>query len=111
MKRENKRGNKAPETTTKSQTKLKAEKVVREVEPRKEEIIYIKKKKNEYIYNYQYQETKELKRNNPRYFGIVEHLRKGDIFGEEIFNKLVHKNNYAHKEEIDQNYQIQEIRN
>ena len=103
MKRENKRGNKAPETTTKSQTKSKAEKAVREVEPRKEEINYIKKKK--------YQETKELKRNNPRYFGIVEHLRKGDIFGEEIFNKLVHKNNYAHKEEIDQNYQIQEIRN
>ena len=31
--------------------------------------------------NFSYHETKDLKRNNPRYFVVVEHNRKGDIFG------------------------------
>ena len=74
-------------TTTQSQQKLKGPKVVREPEPRTEERIIIKKKKNEYLDNFQYKETKEIKRNNPRYFVIVEHLRKGDIFGDGNFEK------------------------
>jgi hypothetical protein len=75
-------------TTTQSQQKSKgAPKVVREPEPRTEERIIIKKKKNEYLDNFQYKETKEIKRNNPRYFVIVEHLRKGDIFGDGNFEK------------------------
>ena len=75
-------------TQTQSQQKSKgAPKVVREPEPRTEERIIIKKKKNEYLDNFQYKETKEIKRNNPRYFVIVEHLRKGDIFGDGNFEK------------------------
>jgi len=77
------------QTKTQNQTqgKSKAPKVVREPEPRKEERIVIVRKKNEYLDNFQYKETKEIKRNNPRYFVIVEHLRKGDIFGDGNFEK------------------------
>ena len=64
-----------------SQPKLKTEKIVREVGPRREEIIQTIRKKNEYVDNFSYHETKEIKRNNPRYFVVVEHNRKGDIFG------------------------------
>jgi len=64
-----------------SQPKIKSEKIIREVGPRKEEIIQIIRKKNEYLDNFSYHETKEIKRNNPRYFAFVEHIRKGDIFG------------------------------
>ena len=64
-----------------SQPKLKTEKIVREVGPRREEIIQTIRKKNEYVDNFSYHETKDLKRNNPRYFVVVEHNRKGDIFG------------------------------
>ncbi len=70
-----------------SQPKTKTEKVVREVGPRREEIIQTTKKKNEYMDNFSYHETKDLKRNNPRYFVVVEHTRKGDIFGGDNFEK------------------------
>ena len=62
-------------------TKTKTEKVVREVGPRREEVIQSTKRRNEYMDNFSYHETKDLKRNNPRYFVVVEHTRKGDIFG------------------------------
>jgi hypothetical protein len=70
-----------------SQPKSKTEKVVREVGPRREEVIQTTKRRNEYIDNFSYHETKDLKRNNPRYFVVVEHTRKGDIFGGGNFEK------------------------
>ena len=70
-----------------SQPKAKTEKVVREVGPRREEVIQTVKRKNEYMDNFSYHETKDLKRNNPRYFVVVEHTRKGDIFGGGNFEK------------------------
>ena len=56
-------------------------KPVRQPEPRVEEKIVQTKKKKEYLDNYQYHETKELRRNNPRYQVIVEHKRLGDVIG------------------------------
>ena len=56
-------------------------KPVRQPEPRNEEKIIQTKKKKEYLDNYQYHETKELRRNNPRYQVIVEHKRLGDVIG------------------------------
>ena len=70
-----------------SQPKSKTEKVVREVGPRREEVIQTVRRKNEYMDNFSYHETKDLKRNNPRYFVVVEHTRKGDIFGDGNFEK------------------------
>jgi len=70
-----------------SQPKTKTEKVVREVGPRREEVIQTVKRRNEYMDNFSYHETKDLKRNNPRYFVVVEHIRKGDIFGDGNFEK------------------------
>jgi len=68
-------------------TKTKTEKIVREVGPRREEVIQTTKRRNEYMDNFSYHETKDLKRNNPRYFVVVEHTRKGDIFGGGNFEK------------------------
>ena len=45
------------------------------------EKIVITKKKREYLDNYQYHETKNIKSKNPRYQVIVEHKRLGDIIG------------------------------
>ena len=56
-------------------------KPVREPEPRVEEKIIIKKKKKEYLDNYQYAETKDIKNKNPRFQVIVEHQRLGEVFG------------------------------
>jgi hypothetical protein len=56
-------------------------KPVREIEPRVEERIEIKKKRNEYLDNYQYHETKNIKNPNPRFQVVVEHHRLGDIIG------------------------------
>jgi hypothetical protein len=56
-------------------------KPVREPSPRVEEKIVITKKKKEYLDNYQYHETKNIKSKNPRYHVIVEHKRLGDIIG------------------------------
>lgn len=49
--------------------------------PRKEERIVQKKKKVEYLDNYQYHETKNIKDNNPNKQSIVTHQRLGEILG------------------------------
>jgi hypothetical protein len=49
--------------------------------PRVEEKIVQKKKKVEYLDNYQYKETKNIKDNNPNKVSIVTHQRLGDIIG------------------------------
>ena len=59
----------------------KEKKPVREPEPRVEEKIIQTKKKKEYLDNYQYHETKDIKNPNPRFQVIVEHQRLGDIIG------------------------------
>ena len=59
----------------------KEKKPVREPEPRVEEKIVQTKKKKEYLDNYQYHETKDIKNPNPRFQVIVEHQRLGDIIG------------------------------
>ena len=66
--------------STKPTPKTKT-KPVRETSPRVEEKIVITKKKREYLDNYQYHETKNIKSKNPRYQVIVEHKRLGDIIG------------------------------
>ena len=66
----------APKPTPKPKPKP-----VREPSPRVEEKIVITKKKREYLDNYQYKETKNIKSKNPRYHVIVEHKRLGDIIG------------------------------
>ena len=55
--------------------------VLRAPEPRVEEKIVQTKKKKEYLDNYQYHETKNIKNPNPRFQVIVEHQRLGDIIG------------------------------
>ena len=74
-------------SSSQPKAKAKTEKVVREVGPRREEVIQTTKRRNEYMDNFSYRETKDLKRNNPRYFVVVEHTRKGDIFGGGNFEK------------------------
>ena len=49
--------------------------------PRQEEKIIQKKKKKEYLDNYQYHETKDIRENNPNKVSIVTHQRLGDIIG------------------------------
>ena len=56
-------------------------KTPRPPEPRMEERIVIKKKRKEYVDNYQYHETKNIKNPNPRFQVTVEHKRLGDIIG------------------------------
>jgi hypothetical protein len=53
---------------------------LRAVEPRVEEKIIMKKKKKEYLDNFQYRETKNFKK-NPSKPSIVIHRRLGDIYG------------------------------
>ena len=55
--------------------------VLRAPEPRVEEKIVQKKKKKEYLDNYQYHETKNIKNPNPRFQVVVAHQRLGDIIG------------------------------
>ncbi len=52
----------------------------RAIEPRVEEKIVMKKKKKEYLDNYQYRETKNFKK-NPSKPSIVVHNRLGNIYG------------------------------
>ena len=59
----------------------KEKKPVRQPEPRVEEKIIQTKKKKEYLDNYQYHETKDIKNPDPRYQVYVEHQRLGDIIG------------------------------
>ena len=67
---------------TKIQQQVKKKpKPVREPSPRVEERIVIKKKRHEYLDNYQYHETKVLRDKNPRKQVLVEHQRLGDIIG------------------------------
>ena len=61
--------------------KKKEKPILRAPEPRMEEKIVQTKKKKEYLDNYQYHETKEIKNKNPRFQVIVEHQRLGDIIG------------------------------
>ena len=61
--------------------KKKEKPVLRAPEPRMEEKIIQTKKKKEYLDNYQYHETKEIRNKNPRFQVIVEHQRLGDIIG------------------------------
>jgi hypothetical protein len=61
--------------------KKKEKPILRAPEPRIEEKIVQTKKKKEYLDNYQYHETKEIKNKNPRFQVIVEHQRLGDIIG------------------------------
>ena len=55
--------------------------VLRAPEPRVEEKIVQTKKRKEYLDNYQYHETKNIKNPNPRFQVVVEHQRLGDIIG------------------------------
>ena len=52
-----------------------------EPKPRQEEKIIQKKKKVQYLDNYQYHETKDIKDKNPNRVSIVTHQRLGDIVG------------------------------
>ena len=61
--------------------KKKEKPILRAPEPRIEEKIVQTIKKKEYLDNYQYHETKEIKNKNPRFQVIVEHQRLGDIIG------------------------------
>ena len=63
---------------TREQMRIKKPRPVRTPAPRVEERIIQTKKKKEYLDNYQYHETKVLKRKNP---SIVEHKRLGEIIG------------------------------
>lgn len=56
-------------------------KPVRQPSPRVEEKIIVTKKKKEYLDNYQYHETKNIKNPDPKRVSIVSHQRLGDIVG------------------------------
>ena len=75
---ESKLGTEKNTQITREQMKIKKPRPVRTPAPRVEERIIQTKKKKEYLDNYQYHETKVLKRKNP---SIVEHKRLGDIIG------------------------------
>lgn len=55
--------------------------VLRAPGSRIEERIITTRKRKEYLDNYQYHETKDIKNKNPRFQVIVEHKRLGDIIG------------------------------
>ena len=54
---------------------------LRKPQPRQEERIIQKKKRKEYLDNYQYHETKEIKHPKPTNTSYVSHKRLGDIIG------------------------------
>ena len=87
---ESKLGTEKNTQITREQMKIQKPRPVRTPAPRVEERIIQTKKKKEYLDNYQYHETKVLKRKNP---SIVEHKRLGDIIGgtyeETIYQKQV----------------------
>ena len=64
--------------------------------PRMEERIVLKKKRLEYLDNYQYLETKVIRRPNPNRVSIVTHQRLGDIIGgfyeEKTYQKQIIRN-------------------
>ena len=59
--------------------------------PRQEEKIVQTKKRVEYLDNYQYHETKDIKRPNPNKVSIVTHQRLGDIIGGSYEETTFHK--------------------
>jgi hypothetical protein len=75
---ESKLGTEKNTEITREQMKIQKPRPVRTPAPRVEERIIQTKKKKEYLDNYQYHETKVLKRKNP---SIVMHKRLGDIIG------------------------------
>ena len=58
-------------------TKIAGAKKLRAIQPRQEEKIIQTRKKKEYLDNYQYHETVDIK--NPNRVSVVEHKRLGDI--------------------------------
>ena len=56
-------------------------KIQEAIKPRNNEIIYQTKKKVEYLDNYQFHETKDIKNLDPSKVSVVRHRRKGDIGG------------------------------
>ena len=66
--------------------KPKKSRPIRTPAPRVEERIIITKKRKEYLDNYQYHESRVLKRKNP---SVVEHRRLGEIYyGESEYNTM-----------------------
>ena len=61
--------------------KIEGAKNIRAIQPRTEEKIVQKKKRKEYLDNYQYHETKDIKNPSQNRVCIVEHRRLGDIIG------------------------------
>ena len=70
-------------------------KPVRQPSQRNEEKITIRKKRKEYLDNYQYHETKDLKEKNPKFKAIVEHKRLGDIIGGFYDETIVEHTRYS----------------
>ena len=62
-------------------TRVAGKKLRRPILPRVEERIVQKKKRKEYLDNYQYHETKVIRNPKPRNTSFVEHKRLGDIIG------------------------------
>ena len=62
-------------------TKIAGIKKTREIQPRTEEKIIQKRKKKEYLDNYQYHETVNIKHPKPNRISIVAHKRLGEIIG------------------------------
>jgi hypothetical protein len=62
-------------------TKIAGIKKTREIQPRTEEKIIQKRKKKEYLDNYQYHETVDIKHPKPNRISIVAHKRLGEIIG------------------------------
>ena len=62
-------------------TRIAKAKLRRPILPRVEERIIQKKKRKEYLDNYQYHETKVIRNPKPRNTSYVEHKRLGDIVG------------------------------
>ena len=60
-------------------TKIEGAKKLREIQPRQEERIIQKKKRKEYLDNYQYHETVDIKHPKPNRVSIVDHKRLGEI--------------------------------
>ena len=60
-------------------TKIEGAKKLRAIQPRQEEKIIQKKKRKEYLDNYQYHETVDIKHPKPNRVSVVEHKRLGDI--------------------------------
>ena len=78
------------ETEKKSEISVLKPKSKPKINPRIEEKIIIKKKRKEYLDNYQYHETRCLKKKNPKKV-IVEHHRLGDIISGEFETITVEK--------------------